>query len=185
MVNYIGAARRLRALAADNWSTRELSELSGMCRSDLTRWRYGEFPQITLKNHERIKELYEKIQGLADPRGHGRGTATHARRLGYLPSECWNDDEIDDPDAVPLPMPPDTDDHIAVTNMIEDALMWPSPGKAAGYDRSVKREIARHAVNRLGWSYERVAELLGFKSANSVEYMLIGRKDRPRTRGGR
>jgi hypothetical protein len=184
-VDATGTARRLRALAADGWDSATLGGLCGVDGRHIGRWRAHYRPTVREAVHERIRELYEKIQSQADPRGPSEGAAIHARRLGYLPPERWADEDLDDPDAEPLPPVPDTEDHEAVTRQIEDALRDPRPGKAAGYPRPVKREIARHAHHRLGWPYQRIADLLGLRSTNAVEYLLHGRKDRPHTRKGK
>ena len=82
---------------------------------------------------------------------------------------------------LPLPPLPDTDDHVETTRLIEDAVRQPFPGKAKDYPVAVRREIARHAHSRLGWPIDRIAELLG-RTSSTVEYLLNGRKDRPRSR---
>lgn len=183
-VDGTGARRRLQALAVDGWDAETLDPLCGIHRSELCRHRRGDRVLIRAANRDKIIELYEKIQSQADPTGTSTRIRRIARDAGWAPPECWTDETIDDPSAEPLPLPPDTDDWVAVTRQIEDALVNPAPGKAAEYPRAVKAEIARHAHRRLGWTYQRIAELLGFKSANAVEYMLNGRRDRPKTRKG-
>lgn len=182
MVDATGTARRLQALAADGWDTETLAELMGCHSSEVARWRRSVYARITEANRDRVGGLYDKIQSQADPSGPSPKAREQAERFGYLPPDRWLEEEIDDPAAEPLPPPPDTDDHVATTRLIEDALRNPAEGKAADYDRPVKREIARHAQTRLGWSYEQIAWLLGFKSANTAEYLLNGRADRPHTR---
>lgn len=184
LVGSIGTARRLRALMIEGWSSTDLASLAGVTGEMVRSHRQGVRPWITVRLHRIYAELYDKILALPDPRG------PSPRVIGlvdpsYQSYECWADGEIDDPDAEPLPPPPDTDDHVEIAKMVDDALRRPTPGKAAKYHRSVKREIARQALGtQLGWSLERVAELLGYRSAHSVEYLLNGRKDRPHTRGG-
>lgn len=185
LVGSIGTARRLRALMLEGWSSNDLASLAGVTAEMVRSHRQGDRPWITVRLHRIYADLYEKILALPDPRGPSprvisiAGDADH----NYQSYECWPDDDIDNPDAEPLPPPPDTDDHVVISKMVDDALRRPTPGKAADYDRSVKREIARQALgSQLGWSLERVAELLGYSSANSVEYLLNGRKDRPHTR---
>ena len=183
-VDPTGTARRLRALAVDGWGGSEIAGLLGLQPTSVRRHRAGTRVQITWGLHERYRLLYEKIQSLADPRGSSDRTRLRAARMGYLGPERWADEDIDDPNAEPLPPPPDTDDWVEVSQLIDGALRDPRPGKAAAYPRPVQREIARQATQRLGWSYERVGELLG-RTGSTVEYLLIGRKDRPHTRGGR
>lgn len=185
LVGSIGTARRLRALMLEGWSSTDLADLAGVTAEMVRSHRQGIRPWITVRLHRVYAELYDKILALPDPRGPSPRVVALAENCGFQSYECWADGEIDDPDAEPLPPPPDTDDHVEIAKMVDDALRRPAPGKAADYDRSVKREIARQALGtQLGWSLERVAELLGYKSAHSVEYLLNGRRDRPHTRGG-
>lgn len=185
-VDVIGTARRLQALAVDGWSAETIAGLMGLYASTVRRHRQagGPHTQIVWALHERYRELYEKIQSLADPRGTSESTGKYAARVGYLAPERWADGDIDDPHAEPLPPPPDTDDWAQVSRQIEDALRDPRPGKAADYPRPVQREIARQAHDRLGWSYPRIAELLGKNNDNAIDYLLHGRKDRREARKG-
>lgn len=183
LVPLVGSSRRLQALAIDDWSTGELSGLTDIHVSMVRRHRLAAgCSLLVFALHEKYRLLYEKIQSLADPRGSSRATGRQAQARGWLGPERWADGDIDNPDALPLPPPPDTDDWVAVTALIDDALRDPRPGKAAGYPRGIQREIARQANRRLGWSYPRIAELLGKNNDNAIDYLLNGRADRPRTR---
>lgn len=183
LVSSIGAARRLQALAVDEWSVRRISELVGIDPDVVKANRLGATGLITWGHHETYRQFYDKVQAQADPRGGSPRAGSRAVARGWVGPEQWEDGALDDPDAEPLPPLPDTDDHVAVSKLVDDALRNPTPGKAAGYERHIKREIARQALGtQLGWTHERVAELLGYVSANSVEYLLNGRKDRPHTR---
>jgi hypothetical protein len=174
--------RRLQALAVDGWGTRALSGLVGLDPSTIRTHRGGRFPEVTVATRERYRELYDKIQSQADPRGDSPRASQNAERQGWLGPERWADGDIDNPGAQPLPPVPETDDWAEVSRMIEGALRDPRPGKAADYPRSVQREIARQASARLGWSYSRIAELLGKNSDNAIDYLLNGRKDRREAR---
>ena len=185
LVGGVGTVRRLRALARDGWSPDAIGGLAGTTAYAVRKHRAGIHPEVTLGCRERYRDLYEKIQSQADPRGNSDETRRYAESVGWLGPERWADEDIDDPAALPLPPPPETEDWVLVTRMIEDALRDPRPGKAAEYPRDIQREIARQASGRLGWSYTRIAELLGKNGESTVEYLLHGRKDRPRTRRDR
>lgn len=179
-----GTVRRLRALAVDGWSTEEISGLVGFHVDVVRRHRFArKTTMLTFAAHEKYRLLYEKIQSLADPRGSSAITARRAQAAGWLGPERWADEDIDDPDAESLPPPPDSDDWVAVSNLVDGALRDPRPGKAADYPRPVQREIARQAYYRLGWSLTRIGELLG-KTKSTVEFLLHGRRDRPSTLRG-
>lgn len=185
LVDIIGSQRRLQAMACDGWGSYEVGPLVGVHPSMVRRHRGGNRYRrttITWALHQAYRDLFDKIQSQADPSGPSVQARAHAERLGYIPAERWEDGTIDDPAAEPLPPLPETEDWVATTALIDDALRNPAPGKAADYPREIKVEIARRAWNLLGWSYPRLAELFGFKSESSVEYLLHGRKDRPHTR---
>jgi hypothetical protein len=173
-----GVARRLQALAADGWDSSVLAALSGFSVDRLGHLRIGLHTTVRASTHERIKELYDKIQSQADPSGSSPETARRALRRGYLLPERWADEDIDNPDAQPLPPPPDTEDHVAVTRLIEDCLHQPEAGRAANLPREVKKELARHARHRLGWSWDQLAWLLGYKGASTAQYLVEGRAGR-------
>jgi hypothetical protein len=156
-----------------------LSPLVGIDEGTIRDHRAGNFAEITVGIRERYRELYEKIQSQADPQGGSWRARRNAEAREWLGPERWADEDIDDPDAQPLPPAPETDDWAEVSRMIEGALRDPWPGKAADYPRSVQREIARQAVNRLGWPHARIAELLGKDNGRMVSHLLYGRKDRP------
>lgn len=185
LVSSIGTARMLQALMVEGWSSGDLAPLAEVTPEMVRSHRQRDRAWITMRLHRTYTDLYDKIMALPDPRGPSPRVIPMAASRDYQSYACWADGDINNPDAEPLPPPPDTDDHVEIAKMVDDALRHPTPGKAADYDRSVKREIARQALgSQLGWSYERVAELLGFASANSVEYLLNGRKDRPHTQKG-
>ncbi len=177
-VDPTGTMRRLQALAVDGWGADEIAGLLGVQPSSVRRHRAGTRVQILWGLREQYRLLYEKIQSLADPSGSSKWTRDFAAKSGFLGPERWADGEIDDPGALPLPPPPDTEDWALTTRLIEDALRDPRPGKAADYPRDLQREIARRASRQLGWSYSRIAELLGKNSINAVDYLLHGRRDR-------
>lgn len=179
LVSAVGSARRLQALAVDDWGTEEIAGLVGVHATLVRRHRSGPpYRRISWGYRERYRELYDKIQSQANPRGPSPVAGRRAADRGWVGPERWADEDLDDPNAQPPPPPPDDDDWVAVTQQIEDALQDPRADKAANYTRAVKREIARHAVNRLGWPWERVAWLLGYKSASTAEYLVRGRPDR-------
>lgn len=184
-VDATGSTRRLQALAVDGWSPEALYGLTGIHGPTIRRHRSGVQPHVLQRVHVIYRDVYDKIQSLADPSGTSDVTRQFAVKEGFLGPERWADEDLDNPLAEPLPVPPeDSDDWVAVSIMVDGALRDPRPGKASDYPRPVQREIARQAIKRLGWSYERVAQLLG-RSTNTVDYMLHGRADRPGTRRAR
>ncbi len=105
LVPAIGTQRRIKAMVADGWTLTIQAEQFG--------WSIGSYYQL-LHRDEIRKETAEKVAALyaaraAMPRPAVRG-ANHARKWARehecFPSIAWDDDTIDDPDALPSLLPP-------------------------------------------------------------------------------
>lgn len=179
-VDGIGAARRLQAMAVEQWSSRDIAGLLSASASSIGHLRQLATPSIRRETHEAVAELYEKVQGLPDPLGPSPRVALLAAKAGYLGPERWDDDTIDDPDAQPLPLAGDTLDMVELLAQRESAMRLRTPGAGAPWPREFKRAMAGLA-RQAGWPLADVAAVLGM-STSGVEYLLNGRKDRPHTR---
>lgn len=102
----VGTQRRLQALRADGFTNcflAELLEVTPEAVSELTRRERSKVYQTT---YVEIKALYEKLAGTR-PEDSGihpysiQQTQNWAVKRGYIPSHCWDDDTIDNPDAIP------------------------------------------------------------------------------------
>lgn len=101
-----GTQRMVRALRADGFSNKVMASILGVTPeavSDLARTPRKGVYQTTWQE---VSKVYAKLAG-ADPEDHGM-TAPYvsaqrawARKHGWAPSRCWDDDTIDDPKAVP------------------------------------------------------------------------------------
>lgn len=97
LVPAIGSQRRIRALMAIGWRSRDIAQRIG--------WVSGELdpifrrPSIRRETAERIRAVYD---ALADIPGPSEQTYRRARRAGYLPPLWYDDDTIDDPNYQPL-----------------------------------------------------------------------------------
>jgi hypothetical protein len=122
----IGSVRRIQALMANGWTGTYLAERLDVRRTNLpTHTRY---PTIRTWKAEQIRALYNELHLKAGPSDH---TRQRAAPHGFLPPECWDGIDIDNPNALPILEPldpidpgPDIDD-IAVE-------------RAVAGDRSVK-----------------------------------------------
>lgn len=180
-VDLVGVSRRLQALACDQWGSLALSGLTGYNRISIGKWRVGtHYKTINVEARDRLVEVYDKIQGMADPLGPDVQVATQARKLGYLPPERWDEDTIDDPDAQPLPVADDGLDMVELRGQRESAMRLRTPGAGASWPREFKRATADLARQQ-EWPLADIAAVLGM-STSGVEYLLNGRKDRPHTR---
>jgi hypothetical protein len=155
-----GAVRRLQALMWMGWRLDDLCPMVGLTRGGLRACMHR--GAVSFAAAARIREVYERISHLDGGSIYAKGKA---RQLGYAPPAAWDDDTIDDPNAVPqVDVEGDTVDEVAVQRVLA--------GKASGeiLTRSERIEAARRmaaagvGVNaigrRLGCSYHVVTKLL-------------------------
>lgn len=101
-----GTRRRLQALRVEGFPGPALGRFLGCTGTAVSNLTRGVSDKVFQSTHLDVKELYEKLAG-TDPLDHGvsrqgKGYSINwARKYGYAPSHCWDDDTIDDPDAFP------------------------------------------------------------------------------------
>lgn len=101
-----GTQRRLQALRADGWPLTPLAASLGVTIEAVSELSRVPRKGVYRTTHLEVKAMYEKLRD-ADPADHGvteegsTRSILHARRKGWAPSTCWDDDTIDDPKAVP------------------------------------------------------------------------------------
>lgn len=96
LVPAAGTRRRLQALAAIGWSSREVARRLGVTPQTLRRL-YGQTSVLT-STRDRVAALYDELSMTP---GSNRTTVTWAVRRGWAPPLAWDDDRIDDPAAKP------------------------------------------------------------------------------------
>lgn len=180
LVDSTGLARRLRALAVEQWGSPQIAALIPYSVASINHWRQQNLATVRREAHDAVAALYEKILGLPDPLGPSVQARRQALRRGYLGPERWDDATIDDPDAHPLPLLPEVPDPVELRLQIQEVLRLRTPGAGSGWPREVKRRMAQLAYQD-GWLLADVAAVLGM-SKSAVEYLLHGRRDRPHTR---
>lgn len=104
-VDATGTIRRLQALTAAGWSSRELGQQLGMSKTATNKVRGDATTQrrVHRDTAARVAYLYSK---LADARPTGRyqlRSELYAQRLGWAAPWQWTDGTIDEPDAEPIP----------------------------------------------------------------------------------
>lgn len=101
-------ARRLQALWADGfptvWIAREIGHESSA--GNLQDMIAGRQPHVMPATKQTISDLYDKLEGvtpeemLIPPRDISKAK-TYALKKGCAPRHCWDEDTIDDPEAIP------------------------------------------------------------------------------------
>lgn len=92
----IGGRRRIQALMAMGWRHQDLTPLLGINTANIVH-QQGEW--FTKRKHDAIKELYDRLWNQRGP-----ATTLSINRIvkaGYAPPLAWDDETIDDPNAVP------------------------------------------------------------------------------------
>lgn len=104
-----GTRRRLQALSYKGFGLSALAEETGCGRVYCGRVTLGRSSRafVHFDTYRRVRDAYERLKD-TDPADHplctpyniARVTAA-ARRNGYAPPECWDDDTLDDPMGIP------------------------------------------------------------------------------------
>lgn len=133
----IGTLRRVQALRALGWSSRDLARRIGVHERNMSRWVHR--TTISRRLHDAVCRVYDE---LADTTGPDTRARRHAERQGWLVPLWWDDDTIDDPTFDPLveyadPLPPCREDRRA----------------------NERAEVQR--LTELGWTANQIAEHLG------------------------
>lgn len=100
MVDALGAARRLQALACAGYGTAHLGELMVAHRLHVRAWQRHEHRRIRLTTHERIDYTYWRLIDQDGPSTLAKIYAAQ-RRPRWHPIEAWTPETIDDPSAAP------------------------------------------------------------------------------------
>ena len=95
LIDGVGTRRRLEALARIGWSFAELGERLGVSARAARKFGTGLVHRDTAV---RVARLYDELW---DQPGGSVHAAARAAAKGWLPPLAWDDDALDDPDAVP------------------------------------------------------------------------------------
>lgn len=165
----IGTARRLRALTANGWSLKAMSEETGMHRGTLQALRLAERTRVQRDVAARVAEAYDRLWNATPParNSHERGAITvarkHAAAQGWLPPMAWDDGMIDDPDYTPdvTVLRRNDDDPAArlesFIELLDQGLSLNAAALRAGYNHhdTAARALLRHGRSTLEWPQNR------------------------------
>jgi transcriptional regulator with XRE-family HTH domain len=141
----IGALRRVHALRALGWPTRELAERIGVHDRSISRWQHRSW--ISRELHDAICRVYDE---LADHPGPDERARRHAARQGWLQPLWWDADTIDDPDFDPL---------VAYKDVESSSVAHRATETETVADLSAKGWSARRIAEHLGCSQRQVVRL--------------------------
>lgn len=117
-VDSTGTRRRVQALSWLGWPVGEVAARAGTTAATL-RTLILPSRQISYALAQRVAAVYEQMSATPGP---SRISAGKARQLGFAPPAAWDDDSIDDPQAVPIiEVEPDSRhvDHVLVGQVVE------------------------------------------------------------------
>jgi len=101
-----GTARRLQALAVAGWPVGRLARETGLTPYRVDRLMAGTVDTVTVDEARAVAAVYARYSG-ASPglcgvsHIHARAARDRATAAGWAPPAAWDDDTIDDPDAIP------------------------------------------------------------------------------------
>lgn len=93
-----GSRRRLQALLAIGYDNRTQAREAGYTENSVWRIQSGAQSIIEAAAARRIEEAFNRLQMTSGPSGRA---VNRAKMLGYPPPLAWDEDDIDDPNAMP------------------------------------------------------------------------------------
>lgn len=147
----IGAIRRLHALHAIGYSTRDLAHRLAVPQQAVSA--ITKRTRIYGSTWLRIRDLYDQLSGLPGP----SDAARHRAALRNLAAPlAWEGTDIDHPDAVPDPGPAVTDDSHIDEVLLRRVLTGEHEGPIP---RPIRKAVYEHA-DLHDWGHERLARAL-------------------------
>jgi hypothetical protein len=98
LINSTGTTRRIHALMAIGWSAADQAQAAG--------WPHPNFvlnicarQSVRRATARKVAAMYDLLSMTPGP---NERTRKYAKRVGYLPPLAWDDETIDDPNALPM-----------------------------------------------------------------------------------
>lgn len=139
LIDRTGTLRRVQALMAMGWACRDIAARIGYARPD-DLLRPGR--PILRETAERVARLYEELCMTPGPSVRARAIAA---RRGYAPPLAWDDDTIDDPNALPDLGGEDSPE------VDEVAIRRAMAGSSVTLSRTERAEVIRRLVAEVGY----------------------------------
>lgn len=97
----VGTERRLRALIAIGYTQSALAGMLNIHPSYITKLCSNTRRQVNADTAQAVAALYDRLSMTPGPSQRAR---SHAHRRGWQPPLAWDDDQIDNPAAGPVPV---------------------------------------------------------------------------------
>lgn len=139
----LGTHRRINALTALGWSRAVLADRAGMRDTHMSRLMAN--PTLEPRNAAKFRAVYDELsmQIPAETQWTAR-VRERSRRACHFPPLAWDDETLDDPDALPCLLPPvepvDRDLELLVQHVFAGHPVEPTT--------AAKREIVRRMPDR-------------------------------------
>jgi hypothetical protein len=148
-VNGIGTYRRVEALQWMGWPLADIGRRVGLKPYTLCTLRSRGEP-VSFRVARAVAVVFDELAHLPGP---SKQTATKARRRGYAPPLAWDDDTIDDPDALPqVDVRGETIDEVAIQRAMSGQLTSPLT--------SAERQEAARRMAAAGTTRSQIAKRL-------------------------
>lgn len=157
----IGTTRRLEALMRVGHTARIIGDRAGLTEHHVQNLRNGRNPTVTAEIALAVARAYDDLWDTPAVGPMANRLRTNAERLGYAPPMAWDDDTIDNPDALPYVKDPRRTRISADEVAISEAM--------AGRSIRLNRYELSAAIARLtaaGHSAREIAERLGTTHRN-------------------
>ncbi|MCX4571582.1 hypothetical protein OOK48_35265 [Streptomyces viridodiastaticus] len=148
----VGAVRRVRALYALGHFNYEIASAAGTSRDTVCALAGGRWPTIKVAVDDGVRAAYDR---LSMSTGQSAKTRLWAQRNGWVPPLAWDDETIDDPDAVPHT---DVVEPVA-TEGRNVAARW-LMGESVVLDRQARDEVLQHLFEWTNSTTEEIAARL-------------------------
>ena len=99
----VGTRRRLQALSAAGWSTRQLAARLGVTASAIAQLRSTGRQRVLARTAADVAVLYDDCWWRTPPGRYQARAEGYAEAQGWVPPWRWHGVELDDPDATPVP----------------------------------------------------------------------------------
>lgn len=142
LVDATGTRRRMRALVALGWSFREQALNAGIAVDPYRR--SAGVGGVRLATARMVGDVYDRLS-MVRPDGRAAGWSRQfAHRCGWFPPLAWDDDRIDDPDALPCLLPPVR----PCSRELELAVQHVAAGHDVEVTTAVRRELILRTSDR-------------------------------------